>query len=150
MGTPVKILARDWDFAINTGTDSVPVWTPINGLNTHSWSNSKNDADTTTYDDEGWTSHLPASRGTSITLSGITMEAPDDGDRDPGQEACETHAEQIGPEGLRKFKVTSPAGTTWVGPASMQATVGGGGNDDPAAWECVVTFSGKPVKTPAS
>lgn len=144
----VKTLARDWDFDINTGTDAVPVWTPINGINTHSWSFTKNDADTTTYDDEGWISHLPASRGRSVTLGGIFMEDPTTGDRDPGQEACETHAEQIGPEGLRKFQVTSPGGTTIVGNASTQVTPGGGGNDDPTGWECVITFSGAVDITP--
>lgn len=146
----VKTLARDWDFHINTGTTATPAWVPINGINSHSWSVTKNDADTTTYDDEGWLSHLPASRGRSVTLSGIMMEDPDTGDRDPGQEACETHAEQIGPSGLRQFRVTSPAGTTIVGNASAQVTQGGGGNDDPSAWECVVTFSGAVTITPAA
>lgn len=144
----VKTLARDWDFHLNTGTVGVPVWTPINGINSHSWSVTKNDADTTTYDDEGWLSHLPASRGRAVTLSGIFMEDPDTGDRDAGQEAAETWAEQIGPEGLKQFRVTSPGGTTIVGLASSSVTLGGGGNDDPSAWECAVTYSGAVTITP--
>lgn len=141
----VKTLARDWTFTINTGSVAVPTWTTINGINSHSWSITKNDADTTTYDDEGWLSHLPASRGKSVTLSGIYMEDPSNGDRDPGQEACETASELIGPDGLKQFKITSPGSTTITGLGSVQVTSGGGGNDDPGGWEAVVTFSGKPT-----
>lgn len=141
----VKTLARDWDFHLNTGTEALPTWTPINGINSHSWSVSKNDADTTTYDDEGWLSHLTASRGRSVTLSGIHMEDPANGARDPGQAAVETLAEQIGPNSLKQFRVTSPGAKTITGRASAQVTQGGGGNDDPSGWEAVMTFSGKPT-----
>lgn len=144
----VKTLARDWDFFANTGTDETPTWVPINGINSASWGVTKNDADTTTYDDEGNATHLVASRGKNVTLSGIFMEDPDNGDRDPGQEACETWAEAIGPDSLRKFKAQTPGGTTIIGLASCSVNPGGGGNDDPTAWECAVTWSGKPDVTP--
>lgn len=147
--TVTKILARDHgkDWEINTGNDQAPVWVPIAGINSWSPSPSKNDADVTTFDDDGRLAHIVASRGDEFTLSGLYLEDPDTGDRDPGQEAVETLAAEVGHTSLKQFRFTSPGGNRLTFDASANVTIGGGGNDDPSAWEATLTVSGRIVKT---
>lgn len=141
--TVTEILARDhgqWD--INTGTDATPTWVPIGGVNSWSHSPTGNDADTTTFDDQGRLSHLKASRGDEFTLSGLYQEDPDTGARDPGQEAVETLGAAVGYDSLKQFRLTSPGGIAKTFHASATVTIGGGGNDDPSKWEAKITVSG--------
>ena len=143
--TVTDTLARDdgaWD--INTGTAESPVWTPIGGLNSWSPSPSKNDADTTKFSNGGWQSHLPASRGLEHTLSGLVQVDDSTGQRDPGQAACETLSRQMGVDGIGQFRHTMTGGTVNTFDASCNVTRGGGGNDDPSAWEVTITMSGPP------
>ena len=137
-----KILARDYDFHLNTGTVGVPVWTEIKGVNTWSHSPTGNDADTTTFDEDGRMSHLKASRGDAFSLQGLILMDVGTGDRDPGQEAVEAWADEIGPDSLKQFKITSPDTSTLVFLASATVTHGGGGNDDPSAWNVEMNVSG--------
>jgi len=137
-----KVLARDYVFELNTGTDAVPVWTEVKGVNTWSHSPQANDADTTTFDEAGRLSHLKASRGDEFGLQGLILEDVATGDRDPGQEACEAWGREIGPASLKQFRITSPGGSTITFHASATCTVGGGGNDDPSAWEVSMVASG--------
>src|SRR5690606_10420287 len=101
-----KVLARGWKFEINTGTPEIPAWTPIKGINSFSIATTKNDADVTDFDSDGWLKHIPASRGRSITLEGFYLEDPDTGDRDPGQEAVEELADKVGFPALAQFRMT--------------------------------------------
>jgi hypothetical protein len=142
MAPTVKIPARDWDFHINTGTEGAPTWVELKGLNTWSHSPTKNDADTTTFDDDGRLSHMPISRGDAFTFEGLFKEDPADGSRDPGQEAVEAAAAAVGTAGLKQFRMTSPGGTTKTFMASYNVTQGGGANDDPTAWSTEVTVDG--------
>lgn len=140
-----KVLARDHTFEINTGTVGSPTWVEIKGIATYAPASVKNDANTTSYDEDGQQSHLPASRGGTMTLTGFKLEDVDDGSRDPGQEAVEAINEVVGPDGLKQFRVTTPGGTTKTFLASAQVTEGGGGVDDASAWEAVLTRSGAVV-----
>lgn len=137
-----EILARDWEFHLNTGTVGAPVWTEVKGINTWSHAPASADADTTTFDDEGRRSHMKASRGDAFTLTGLYQEDPADGSRDPGQEAVEAWADELGPDSLKQFRITSPGGTTKTFLASAQVTTGGGGNDAATAWSVAITVSG--------
>lgn len=141
-GNATKVLARGWMFEINTGTVAVPAWVQIKGINSHSWSPTKNDADTTTYESEGSTEHLPASRGMSITFSGFRLEDPADGARDAGQAAVEAAARLIDVAGLKQLRVTSPGGLESIASGSWDVNPGGGGNDDPSAWSATFKASG--------
>lgn len=144
-------LARDdGAFDVNTGTESVPVWTPIGGVNNWSPSPSKNDADTTKFSDGGNQAHLPASRGMEYTLSGIKQVDPDTGARDPGQAALETLGLLNGPAGLGQFRHSMIGGDVAIFKASVNVTSGGGGNDDPNAWEATLTRSGASTFAAAS
>lgn len=147
--TVTKILARDHgkNWEINTGTTSVPVWTKIKGINSWSPSPSKNDADTTDFDDDGRTAHMVASRGDEFTITGFYLEDPNDGTRDPGQSAVETLAAAVGYDSLKPVRFTSPGGNRLEFVASANVTIGGGGNDDPSAWEATLTVSGKITKS---
>lgn len=143
MGT--KYLVRDTQFHLNTGTIDTPVWVEIKGLTDFTPSNTKTDADTTTFDENGIESHLPASRGASFTLGGkIVYEDADLTTRDPGQLAVEAWAKGIGPSGLKQFRMTLPddAGTTKVMLASCSITPNGGGTNDAAGWNLAITRSG--------
>lgn len=145
--TVTKVLARDYKFEVNTGTTVSPTWTEIKGLNTWSPSRVKNDANTTSYDEGGVISHIVASRGGSVTLTGFVLEDTGDGSRDPGQEAVNALDELIGYDSLGEFRITTPGGTLLQGLASVQVTEGGGGVDDASAWEAVLTKSGAWTKS---
>lgn len=139
-----EVLARGFVFELNTGTVAVPVWTAVGGINSWSHSPVANDADTTTFDDDGRMSHMKASRGDSFTLNGLYQEDPDDGTRDAGQEAVEAWADEIGPASRKQFRISSPSTVPTVKTFMATATVtaGGGGNDDPTTWSVVVTVDG--------
>lgn len=139
-----KQLARQYTFEINDGSVDVPDWVEITGVNTWAHNPSKNNADTTTFEDEGVTTHLPASRGHAYTLGGLVKYDGTTGDRDPGQLAVMAWAGRIGPEGLQQFRITEPGagGDTYTFMASASVQVGGGGNDDPSAWSVTVDVSG--------
>jgi uncharacterized protein YjdB len=136
----VKVLARGWKVEIqNPDTLS---WNEIKGIDTLTFSGSKNDADTTTFDDNGWNTHLVASRGRTISLGGKYLEDPTTGDRDAGQSLVDALNDAIGTESLGSFKLTSPFGTVREFTASANVADVGGGNDDPTAWSCELTCSG--------
>jgi len=86
-----KILARQWTKKIRTSTGP-DVFTDILGINSFTVATSKQDADTTDFDSNGWQEHLPATRGVTISLDGYRMEDPSNGDRDAGQAAVEALA----------------------------------------------------------
>lgn len=142
-----EALARSMKFELNTGTTALPTWVEVSNVNAFSASPSSVDANTTTFDDEGWQSHLKSSRNFTYTIGGLYQEDPDTGARDPGQDAVEAWAEEIGPASRKEFRITSPSGQTtreFVATAeSSPAGIGsGGGNDDPNAWTVTVKQSG--------
>lgn len=147
MSNTDKILARDCTFDINTGTVGTPVWVAINGVNQFGPQWSGNQADTTTFSDGGWLTHLMASRGATFGIGGLVIESEADGSRDPGQEACEALALEIGQSSLKQFRITTPGGNTvkFLASATAPITTGtGGGNDDPNGWQLDLTMSGAP------
>lgn len=142
MAVTTDIPARDFTFELNTGTVGVPIWTEVTGINTWSHSPQSNDANTTTFDDNGRLAHFKASRGDQFTLAGIYKEDPANGDRDPGQEAVEAWGAAVGSASKKQFRITSPGGTIKTFLATSTVTSGGGANDDPTAWSAQVTVSG--------
>lgn len=140
-------LARDVTIAVNTGTVGVPVWTTVGGLTQHTWANGKEDADTTTYDSDGWEEHIVAARSRGVTLAGKRKEstAPASATQDPGQLAVEAANELMADASLIGYKVTFVSGKTLIGNASVSVNPSGGGNNDPNSWEATLKFSGHPV-----
>ena len=137
-----EILARDYTFELNTGTEASPTWVEVEGLNTWAHAPASGEADTTTFDDDGDMTHLKASRGHTFTLSGLLQEDEGDGSRAAGQEAVESWALLKGTASLKQFRITSPGGNVRTFNASAEVTKGGGGNDDPDAWSVAVHVSG--------
>lgn len=150
MSTPTDILSRDRarDWAINTGSVGSPTWTPIGGINKWSPSPKKNSTDTTKFSDDGWLSHLAASRGNSFTLSGLVQMDADDEVRDPGQDAVNALGQLMGADSRGQFQITGPGGGTLVFTATVNVTDGGGGNDDADPWSVELEVSGPLVYTP--
>lgn len=139
----VKVLSRDIVVKINTGTENLEDWTEVKGLNSVTFSSSKNDADTTTFDEGGWGSHLVANRSRSASIQGLYLVDPDTGERDAGQAAVDGYNEKIGPNSLAQFKIEFPGGTVKMFKASVNVSDIGGGNDDPMPWGAELTVSGQ-------
>jgi hypothetical protein len=147
---PVKILARSLLIELNTGTDALPVWTPIGGVNSLTFDSDKTDVDETDFDSDGWAEHSVAQRGRKIALQGFYKEDPATGDQDPGQEALIALSDAVGPDSLKPLRITTPGGNTTVYQVSADAKNTGGGLNDDAGFACDLAVSGKPVFTPAA
>lgn len=137
-----EILARQHTFELNTGTVGSPVWQAISNVESFSHSASANDADTTTFDDGGFMTHMKASRSHEFTITCKAQEDADNGAKDAGQAACEAWARLIGPASVKQFRITSPAGNTLVFLCTAVVNITGGGNDDVSPWEMTLTVSG--------
>lgn len=143
---PVKVLAREWTFEIESATPGT--WLEIGGINSFTPDRSKDDADTTDFDSGGWATHLPAQRGLSVTMDGFYLEDAA-GARNLGQERVEAVSQIVGSTGLVNFRMTSPAtaGLRRIsGPASFNHGGPGGGNNDASSWSAEAVFSGQPVR----
>lgn len=140
-----EYLVRDCTPQVNQGSVDVPDWLDIRAhLVDWSGSGTVNNADTTTFEDEGWTSQMAASRGITWELNGKSQEDPDNGDRDPGQLYIEAWARSIGSDSRKEFRILTPAGTVlaqFQATANM-ATPAGGGSDDASNWGVALTSSG--------
>lgn len=141
-----ECLARGFTFELNTGGST---WVAVEGANTWSHAPQANDADTTTFDDEGRMSHIKASRGDQFNINCLYKEDPDTGARAPGQLAVEEWANKIGPDSIKPFRITSPGGVSREFAASATVTSGGGGNDDPNAWSVAIVVSGPVTRSDA-
>ena len=146
----VKILARHLTGELNTGTDALPVWTPIGGLTSQTFDSDKTDTDDTDFDSDGWAEHKVVQRANSIALEGFYKEDPATGDRDAGQEALIALADAVGYDSIKPYRVTTPGGnmTEYQVSAKVNGPSGGGLNDN-AGFSAELTVSGKPVFTPA-
>lgn len=149
MGTPDKVLSRDYDIEVNTGTIAAPVWTQINGLDEDgiTESQSPNEADFKDADDGGFARPRIIGRGYTASLKGARMEASDDGTRDPGQAAIEAVAGQMVTGAMLQFRITSPAAATpevLTFMASVANCTSFGGSDK-AEWTATLLADGQPV-----
>ncbi len=138
--TENSILARDYTFELDpTGEGD---WVEIEEINTWTPAPVGNDADVTTFSDQGHLAHLKASRGLGITLAGIQGYDIVTHERAAGQVAVEAWGALMGPDSVKPFRITDPYGSTKTFNATALVTSGGGGNDAPSAWTVVVTRSG--------
>lgn len=149
-----KVLARNWLIEIDTDALAAtptgsPVWTKIGGINTFTISSDKEDADTTDFDDQGYSSHIVAGRSNEISYEGFYLEDPDTGERDAGQAAVEDYSDRIGPEAMGQIRMTSPGGKVRQFRGSFVTGDVGGGNNDATSWGASFTPSGPPVTVTA-
>lgn len=139
------IMARDWKFSINTGTDAAPVYTEIKGIKQFTVSPSKNDTALTTFDNQGWDAHVVGSRSLSVKLDCNWKPDATGTGRDPGQAAVAALSEKVGLDSVSKFQMTDPDGAVTLFSASAQFEYGGG-NDDPTSFNVTLQVTGKPVQ----
>ena len=91
----VRVLAREWKIEVKNSSSE---FVEIGGINTFAFGGGKTDADTTGFDSEGWSEHLVAQRGRTLTIEGFFLEDPTDGTRDPGQAVIDELASKISSE----------------------------------------------------
>lgn len=137
-----KFLARDLTIEVEDPDLSGETFIPIGGLNSLTHSPSTTRADTTDFDSNGHEEHLVAQRGESWTLAGYYIEDVVTGEKDAGQARCEALGLVGSLASMGRFRVTSPGGNTITFDGSCEVTLHGGGTNDAAAWQCVVTVSG--------
>ncbi len=143
-----KLLARQNKYQLNVGTEAAPLWRDIQLRTNQSASHSPVNADTTTSDDEGYASHLPAQTSQTITLDGllgyVNLET---GVQDYGQVALSEWADTPGPFGIRQFRIVRPdgVGTCILMRASASLTASGGPLNEADKLSFQITRSGKPV-----
>lgn len=137
-----KVLSRDTEFEINTGTEGSPVWTAIGKKKSITHSPTANEADTTDFESDGDLEHRIVSRGHSYTISCWRMEDTGDGSRDAGQEAVETLSLAKGAASKDQFRITTPGGTTLTFWGTARVTELGGSNDDHIEWQAEIKVTG--------
>ena len=135
-----KFLARD--LTIEVESETPDDFLPIGGLNSLTHSPATTRADTTDFDSNGHEEHLVAQRGESWTLAGFYIEDVTDGTKDAGQARCAALGLVGSLASMGRFRVTSPGGNTITFAGSSEVTLHGGGTNDAAQWQCVVTVSG--------
>lgn len=106
-----KVLSRDFDIEVDISDTSTPEWTQINGLDEDgiAISVSPREVDFMDADDGGFAKPVPIGWGYTVTLKGSRIEDADTGDRDTGQAALEAVQDEVGPDALLSFRITSPA-----------------------------------------
>lgn len=139
MSGPVKTLARDWALEVMVGS----AWTVVKGLSSLTFTGTKSDADTTSFDEDGWESHLVARRGRGVGVESFYLENPTDGTQDAGQKAVEDIGELVGHNAFGTFRLTSPAFVARTFQASVDVTETGGGESDPTGFKFNLNVNGK-------
>lgn len=145
-----KLLARQNRYQLNVGTEVAPLWRDLHLRTNQSGSHSATNADTTTDDDEGFPTHIPAAVSQTFTYDGLLGYVNlATGVIDYGQQALMEWADTPGPQGLRPFRIVYADGvgtcaTFWAS-ASTSAT--GGALNDAEKLSYTLTRSGKPVVT---
>lgn len=142
-----KLLARQNKYQLNVGTEDAPLWRDIQLRTNQSASHSPVNADTTTSDDEGFASHIPAQTSQTITLDGLLGYVNlATGVQDYGQVALAEWADTPGPFGIRQFRIVRPdgVGTCHLMWASASQTASGGPLNEADKLSYQITRSGKP------
>ena len=98
------ILARKWKFFVQAGDNTPKSFIQISGVTKFTISRSKEDMDTTDFDNDGYDSHIVAGRAFSLKVEGHMRNA-ENGDRCPGQVRVEQIAEKFGVASIQNFHI---------------------------------------------
>lgn len=140
--TTVELPVRDHTFELNVGTIDIPDWLEITKADKFTHSHSGNDASTTTFDDDGWESHIKISRTNGFGLAGVYKEDISNGDQTEAHEALQAWSNEMGSTSLKQFRITTAGGNTLTFMCSCSYQLPGGGNDDIQKWELDIKVSG--------
>lgn len=156
MTTLTSVLAKDWALEVNTGTVSVPVWTPVKGMTKIAPTVDSSAEDDSDFDSDGWGSDVITQRKWKIECEGKRKRdvAEVDFTADPGQEAIRAAGEIIGFDatvGIRWYR-RDGAPDAYTGFASVDWTGGGGGVTDlePIAFTLMGQGARTPITNPAA
>jgi len=106
---------KNWKFYLNTGTIASPTWSLVTYQKDGSVAFKQNLIDTTTKDDEGWTSQTPTTRDMSSSFSMIYDKTDS------------THAALMSAainQTLKHFKLIGESGENWIYYAYVDAELG--------------------------
>lgn len=146
-----KVLNRDFDISVNTGTVETPNWQKIGGLDNDGieWSPSTEEVDFQDADDGGWAKPVPFGRGVVVTLKGSRIEDMDDGSRDLGQAAVEAADGEMGAGAMLQFRIDSPAasGADFITFMASVMNVAPFGGADKATWTAELHVYGAPTRS---
>jgi hypothetical protein len=142
------VLSRDFDIAINTGTEAVPVWTLVGGLDNDGITLTQKVAteDFAQAGDGGLEKPMVTGRGWSVKLKGARLEDVTAGTRDAGQAAIEAVSHGMVYDAVRDFKISSPATTS--DEIRFDASVGAVdpfGGSGKATWQAELLVIGEPA-----
>jgi hypothetical protein len=121
-----KVNADGWTFEVSDGAGG---FIPIKGIEDFDVSRATTRADITDFDSEGSEENRVIRRGKTIALNGHFLEDESDGSRDPGQEAVNDLAEEVGTAAEETFRFTTPGGTIFEFAATVQEGTSGNKND---------------------
>ena len=139
------ILARKWKFFAQKEDSTPKSFIQISGVTKFTISRSKEDMDTTDFDNDGYDSHIVAGRAFSLKVEGHMRNA-ENGCRCPGQVRVEQIAEKFGVASIQNFHIIDPAGNYYQMKGSVKLADIGGGNKDKTSWGFEVTGEGKMQK----
>lgn len=145
--TPEPMLARLFDLSVNTGTEAVPVWTPISGVTGITPGQTSTKTDDTDFDTDGWAAGTVVERGKSLSVA-LNYKEGAAGAQDPGQEALLALGEATGPSAKGRFKYVSPGGNGHTFRGTVDVAWPGGEKAANAALTAEITLDGKPVPVP--
>lgn len=137
-----QINNRDWIFEILTAPST---WTGIAELTEFDLNPGENseEADTTTFEDDGEYREEIMQRGATLDLTGKFSIDPDTGTRDPGQAACDDLCTKKGPESVGSIRMRHESETTWtVWECTCRPDSRGGDLNEKTDWEVEFTRCG--------
>ncbi|MBE0430068.1 MAG: hypothetical protein IBX61_09405 [Thermoleophilia bacterium] len=139
------VLARLIPWEINSGSEAVPNWVNIGGLDGAPLPQREvTRLDDSDNDSAGLETSIPVSERWTAQLTGQMKEDPDTGARDAGQEACEAAA-ALGYAGVKQFRCTSPGGTVKTAKGTCNVQHGSADRNGKIPWTCDIEFREKPV-----
>lgn len=147
-----KVTIKNHRFYVTDDIDSVnPTYTIISGVNAWSWSEDSSDADSSDFENAGWTSSFVVTRGATLGIEGQYLVDEATGTRDAGQLIADNGAHSFGPAGFKRFKVEAldTERTTAIGhiivTGSIKLGESGGGMEDIQPFSLEVMVQGRPT-----
>lgn len=137
----VRFLARNFRFEVsNNPTEPNPVWIPVKGIVNFTLATDNERADTTDFDDDGYSSHIVVSRTGELSFEGHMIEV------DEGQRLFDQLAETTGETSVAGLRIVKPngSGVEYLG-TFVTGDIGGGPNDI-TSWGGTFAQSGKLIR----
>lgn len=140
-----QINNRDWIFQIRTALLPAPVWAEFAELTEFDLNLGENEeeADTTTFEDNGNYSEEIMQRGATLKLTGKHSRNATTGERDPGQAAADLLATKTGAASRGVIRMRHESDDNWTEwDATARPDSSGGELNEKTGWEMEFTRCG--------